>query len=110
MRTALILGVAVALALIAWFGFRILAGRSEFEMVDPALPQICRDLRFESVDYVVCEVDPRVFDIKLHRVNGGGSPLRSLAALAKMQPFLFGMNAGMYHEDMSPVGLHVEEG
>ena len=74
------------------------------------LPEPCRDLTFEGVAYIVCEVRLDAYDIALTRADAAGKPFHDLAALAAVRPFAFAMNAGMYHEDLSPVGLHVEEG
>jgi len=74
------------------------------------LPPTCRELAFEAVPYIVCEVDLDGYDLALRRADKGGKPLGSLAALAAAEPFVFATNAGMYHKDMTPVGLHVEDG
>lgn len=106
----MIAGVGIAAALGTW-GVALLRGRARRAKTEMAeLPQTCRTDEFEGVAYVLCQVDPAVHPIGLRLAAASGQPLKSLAALAKEQPFLFAMNAGMYHEDMSPVGLHVEEG
>lgn len=74
------------------------------------LPKTCRDLGFEGVVYIVCEVGLDDYDIELRRADPTGKPFGDLARLAAAEPFLFAVNAGMYHEDLSPVGLHVEDG
>lgn len=74
------------------------------------MPETCRTLVFEAANYVVCEIDTARYDLVLRRANSGGKAYGSLGALAKAEPFLLAMNAGMYHEDMSPVGLHIEDG
>ncbi|MBX3582563.1 MAG: phosphodiester glycosidase family protein [Rhizobiaceae bacterium] len=74
------------------------------------LPKPCRELAFEAVDYLVCEVELADYDIALRRLDATGKPYRNLSALAEAEPFVFAMNGGMYHEDLSPVGLHVEDG
>jgi len=80
-----------------------------------AIQKLCRDLAFEGVDYVVCEVDLREDDIELFHAAADSKPYGSLkafdAAMAGQgrRP-LVSMNAGMYHEDLSPVGLLVEHG
>ncbi|MBN9071827.1 MAG: phosphodiester glycosidase family protein [Rhizobiales bacterium] len=81
-------------------------------MSEPAmpLPETCRDMAFEAVGYIVCAVDPIQYDIALRLHDAAGRPYGSLGALAEAEPFLFAMNGGMYHEDMSPVGLYVEDG
>lgn len=74
------------------------------------LPEPCRELAFEAVPYIVCEVSLDDYDLALRRVDATGKPLRNLAALAAAEPFVFATNAGMYHEDLTPVGVHVEDG
>jgi uncharacterized protein YigE (DUF2233 family) len=74
------------------------------------LPETCRELAFEGVGYVVCEVRTDDYDLVLKRADESGKPFGDLAKLAATEPFVFAMNAGMYHEDFTPVGLHVEDG
>ena len=82
---------------------------------DVALPPICRQVLHEGTAYFACEVDPARLAIQLHHSSPGGAPYGSLdgylaaEAQAGRAP-LIAMNAGMYHEDLSPVGLYVEEG
>lgn len=74
------------------------------------LPETCRELAFEAVSYIVCEVALDAYEIVLARADQAGKPLRDLARLAAVEPFILAMNAGMYHEDFTPVGLYVEGG
>jgi len=79
-----------------------------------ALPP-CRSQTFENTAYLVCEADPKHFSIELFWKNKGGDLYRSLHNLRSDQQvagrtMLFGMNAGMYHPDLAPVGLYVERG
>nr|WP_292773084.1 phosphodiester glycosidase family protein [Mesorhizobium sp.] len=74
------------------------------------LPPPCRDMVFEAVNYIVCEADLDQYDAVLRRADATAKPYGSLAALAKAESFVFATNAGMYHEDLSPVGLYVEDG
>jgi uncharacterized protein YigE (DUF2233 family) len=73
----------------------------------------CRDTAFEGASYTVCEVsageDLRLF----HSGPDGayGSFRKVDEALGNNGSALgFAMNAGMYHRDLSPVGLYVEDG
>ena len=50
------------------------------------------------------------YEIDLRRTDATGKPFRDLSKLAAAEPFILAMNAGMYHEDFTPVGLHVENG
>lgn len=80
-----------------------------------SLPAPCRTLAFEAVDYVVCEIDLRRWSVGLFLDAADGKPFGSLRkfndAMARTdQRVVLAMNAGMYHEDLSPVGLLVENG
>jgi uncharacterized protein YigE (DUF2233 family) len=73
----------------------------------------CRNTSFEGAAYTLCEValgeDLRLF----HSGPEGayGSFNRVNAALeAEGKTLGFAMNAGMYHRDLSPVGLYIENG
>ena len=72
----------------------------------------CRDMVFDAASYTVCEVvageDLRLFN------QGPDGPWGNFAALddalqAKGQHLTFAMNAGMYDENLGPVGLYVED-
>lgn len=71
----------------------------------------CRDDIFEDASYSVCEVAPGE-DLRLF-LNGPDGPYGSFAALVTgLEPtgltLDFAMNAGMFHEDLAPVGLYIE--
>lgn len=73
---------------------------------------VCRNETIEGARYVVCEFDARD-GIELFLRDGSGAPLgqfdRVREALDKRgRKLVFAMNAGMYHEDRSPVGLYIE--
>ncbi|RWF22644.1 MAG: hypothetical protein EOS64_13570, partial [Mesorhizobium sp.] len=79
-----------------------------------ALPP-CRNLSFETATYLVCETDPKHFSIELFWKDEDGKLYQSLHNLRTAQQaagrtMLFGINAGMYHPNLAPVGLYVEEG
>lgn len=73
----------------------------------------CRDTSFEGASYTLCEVtlgeDLRLFH---SGPDGAYGSFRNVdAALgAEGKALGFAMNAGMYHRDLAPVGLYVEEG
>lgn len=78
-------------------------------------PEICEESIFEGARAVLCTVDPREHDIRLvYRGADGevlGSVRRAVTALAATgRTPVLAMNAGMYHADMTPVGLYVEDG
>ncbi len=77
-----------------------------------ALPVGCADIPFETAAFIVCTVDTASRRIELHLNDETGKPWRSLDRFASTmhienRPLLFAMNAGMYHEDLSPVGLFI---
>ena len=73
----------------------------------------CAAKAFDNAKFTVCAFDPRRDDIRLFLSGTDGKPYGSLAALAaalkaKGQSLMFAMNAGMFKQDQSPVGLYVE--
>jgi len=75
----------------------------------------CAPKDFDGAKFTVCVFDPRHEDIRLFWKGADGRPFGSLAALAgdlraKGLRLAFAMNAGMFKEDQSPVGLYVEKG
>ena len=73
----------------------------------PAKAVICTD----AGDFTVCAVDPATEDLRLFHSDDNGAVYGSFSAVeADVGPLSFAMNAGMYHEDRSPVGLYVEDG
>ena len=72
----------------------------------------CRDTTFDGASYTVCEVtlgeDLRLFH---SGPDGAYGSFRNLndSLEAQGQTLGFAMNAGMYHRDLSPVGLYIEE-
>lgn len=84
-------------------------------VVPADLPALCRPLTFEGVAYLVCEIDTRTLDVGIFHANSSGKAYGSLDAFeadarARGTPPMLSMNAGMYHEDLSPVGLLVQGG
>ncbi|MCU0828510.1 MAG: phosphodiester glycosidase family protein [Tabrizicola sp.] len=73
----------------------------------------CRDTSFDGASYTLCEVtlddDLRLFH---SGADGAYGSFRAVdqALSVTGQALGFAMNAGMYHRDLSPVGLYVEEG
>jgi uncharacterized protein YigE (DUF2233 family) len=73
----------------------------------------CAPKNFDGASFTVCAFDPRRDDMRLFWKGADGKPYGSLAALAdagksKGERLVFAMNAGMFGEDQSPVGLYVE--
>ncbi len=82
------------------------------------LPQMvqavtCRDLTFEGASYTACDV-AATEDMRLFQ-SGPDGAYGSFAAVDKALNgqglrLLVAMNGGMYHHDLRPVGLYVEDG
>jgi uncharacterized protein YigE (DUF2233 family) len=74
----------------------------------------CRNDVIENIRYVICEFNADdALELFLRDANGAvlGQFDRVRETLAKRgRAMSFAMNAGMYHEDRSPVGLYVEHG
>ncbi len=74
----------------------------------------CRTSSIENARYVICSFNARDgIELFLHDENG--APLGQFGRVRdelqkRGRTLLFAMNAGMYHEDRSPVGLYVEGG
>lgn len=73
----------------------------------------CVATKYKDADFVVCRFDPAVHEIRLFLNNADGEPYGHFnwvnEALAEQgETLLFAMNAGMYHEDRSPVGFYRE--
>ncbi|MDK1373251.1 MULTISPECIES: phosphodiester glycosidase family protein [unclassified Sinorhizobium] len=90
------------------------AGFAEPALAGP-IDAACRSVTHFGQDYIVCSFDPAASDIRLYNKDQAGVPFKSFKALSLElhhhdEYLVFAMNGGMYHEDLSPVGLHVEEG
>jgi len=75
---------------------------------------LCRDKTYQDNAYTICKISARA-DLRLFLNRENGKPFYSFEAvntrLAKSgQELVFAMNAGMYHENRTPVGLYIEEG
>ena len=75
----------------------------------------CAPRAFDGADYVVCAFDVRRDEISLYWRGADGAPYANFSAVATAlkkngRALRFAMNAGMYGNDLSPVGLYVEDG
>lgn len=83
--------------------------------VRPALAADCAAQDFEGGRYTVCTVDPATADLRLFWQDDDKQPFRDFSrvadAVAKQgRTLIFAMNAGMFENDFSPVGLYIENG
>ncbi len=86
-------------------------------LIWPAASQAvtCEDRRVAGNRYTICTVDAARENLRLFLNDRTGEALGNFSALsiglkARGQRLVFAMNAGMYHEDRSPVGHYIENG
>ncbi len=82
-----------------------------FVMVSASARAACH----AQAGYSVCEFDTSTNKITLFDLDAAGQPYGGFASLqgalaAQGQQLIFAMNAGMYGEDLKPIGLYVEGG
>lgn len=73
----------------------------------------CRAQDFDGAPFTLCHIDPTQHEIVLFSKDESGSPYAQFSRLPQEMAggeLVFAMNAGMYHADLAPVGLHVEGG
>ena len=111
----LFIALLIVAGLVATWWVRPAAPPQAPQSLAAPLPEPCRDVAFEGMAHIVCVIDPAAYDIRIVHEDVNGKPFGSLMALdAEMarqghMPLL-SMNAGMYHKDLSPVGLLVDNG
>jgi len=98
------------LRLLALLG-AVLAGSAV--LTSPAVAVTCSQTAFEEVGYTLCEVgaaeDLRLFHAGSDGIYGQFSAVDRALGAQGLQ-LVFAMNAGMYHRDLAPVGLYVDDG
>ena len=71
----------------------------------------CRDVIHDNNRYTVCEASPEQEQLRLFLKDDQGAVYGQFTTIeAAHGPLRFAMNAGMYHEDRTPVGHYVENG
>lgn len=78
-------------------------------------PVSCEVQLFEGGNHTICSVDPAKARLRLFWKNADGEPYRTFANVAERvaaegRSLTFAMNAGMYADDFSPMGLFIEDG
>ena len=79
----------------------------------PAAAVTCEDVSYQGDSYSVCTVDTRTEELRLFHKDADGNVIgsfRGIEAQDGVTRLEFAMNAGMYHDDRSPVGHYVENG
>ncbi|MGH1412902.1 MAG: phosphodiester glycosidase family protein [Pelagimonas sp.] len=79
----------------------------------PAAAVDCAREAYKGNRYTVCTVSPKIEDLRLFLNGRDGTPLGSFENVQLQlrglgRTLIFAMNAGMYHEDRSPVGHYLE--
>lgn len=75
----------------------------------------CEKLTHEDKRYTICEVDAATEDLRLFLKDENDELLGHFSSVNEtLEPtgkrLAFAMNAGMYHDDRSPVGHYIEDG
>lgn len=83
--------------------------------LSPAPPAPCRLETFEAARFTVCTLDTRKQELRLYDDGADAAPLRSFDALdialgKDAKRLRFAMNAGMFDDTGTPVGLFVHDG
>jgi len=82
---------------------------------EPANPLSCGRQPFEGAGFVICTIDLQTARLRLFWQGPDGRPYRTFANVAMAvsndgKSLTFAMNAGMYTDDFSPMGLYIEDG
>jgi uncharacterized protein YigE (DUF2233 family) len=101
--------ILIVLIFVGWCGQVTAASE------DKAAAQPCEILTTGQESFLVCRFDPRKDEIRLFLRDGQGEYFGHFRRLenaleARGETLRFAMNAGMYHDDRSPVGLYIENG
>ncbi|HKJ62781.1 MAG TPA: phosphodiester glycosidase family protein [Hyphomicrobiales bacterium] len=91
------------------------AGHGMAAPEDKAGREPCEILTSTGESFLICRFDPHKDEIRLFLRDGEGDYYRHFRRLetaleSRGETLRFAMNAGMYHEDRSPVGLYIENG
>ncbi len=86
-----------------------------FSAPQSASAQACKPISFEDTRYILCTPQAEKGQLRLFWKAEDGKPYRYFSRLAKSvtekgQRLSFAINAGMYREDFSPLGLYIEDG
>lgn len=79
----------------------------------PAAAVTCEDVTYDNNRFTACSVNAATETLRLYLKDSEGAVLGSFSAieaLPEVETLTFAMNAGMYHDDRSPVGHYVEDG
>jgi uncharacterized protein YigE (DUF2233 family) len=88
---------------------------SSFDVsAEPSSGVACETRELADVGYTLCSVDPKIGRLQLFWRREDRRPYRTFSAVAQEinsqgKSLAFAMNAGMYTDDFSPMGLYVED-
>lgn len=76
--------------------------------------RVCGDISFQRHNYSICTIDTTQDKLSLFWRDSAGKPFATFEQLAAWlaqtrKTLIFGMNAGMFGDDLSPVGLYIED-
>ncbi|WP_370541681.1 phosphodiester glycosidase family protein [Actibacterium sp. 188UL27-1] len=83
-----------------------------------AWPQLalanCSPIAFDGVPFTICSYPTKNVDLRLFHRGSNGNAFGSFRAIDRIlnadgKALIFAMNAGMFHDDLSAVGLYIEE-
>jgi uncharacterized protein YigE (DUF2233 family) len=81
----------------------------------PAAKAGCVAQTVAGADYTVCRFNPAVSRVETYSLDALGKPFGNFTALREQlltegKQLVFAMNAGMFGEDLKPIGLFVQNG
>lgn len=82
-------------------------------LASPAGAVTCADVDYQGKSYTTCTVDAETEALRLFHTDADGNILGGFSAIEAtldVETLSFAMNAGMYHDDRSPVGHYIENG
>lgn len=93
----------------------ILASGSESGIAEPVSALHCENRTVRDAGYLICSIALKIARPRLFWKGAGDEPYRTFDGVAEAvaaggKSLVFAMNAGMYAEDFSPMGLYVEDG
>lgn len=92
---------------------RILAAAALALLPGAASAVECSRVTHDGAGYTICETDPARDDLRLFHTGPDGAVYGTFSRIEEAvapRRLSFAMNAGMYHDDRSPVGHYVENG
>ena len=72
----------------------------------------CEQFEWQDARFSICHVYPATDDLRLFHSGADGAPLGDFSRIEAEtgRKLVFAMNAGMFHNDLRPVGYYLENG